>query len=91
MLRVWARRSALGLCGAVGIGYSTSPGFRRSVTFWSTVAPFVAEYYCIRAHGYLVDADLAQREAALAEFHHQTAGRVVDVVLELGNVTDKLL
>ena len=48
-LRVWTGRAALAAAGATGLVYAYSPGMRRSVSFWSTVAPFVVEFEAIKA------------------------------------------
>jgi hypothetical protein len=43
----------VGLVGLVGVGggisvlYNNQPGFRRTITFWSTLAPTIVEYKTI--------------------------------------------
>ena len=59
----WARRGAVATCGvAVGAAYASSPGFRRSVTFWSTVAPFFLEYQGIKLRARIEGCDGAVLE-----------------------------
>ena len=86
-----ARRGALASAGiAVGTAYVSSPGLRRSVTFWSTVAPFMAEYQGIKLRARCEgcsDFDLEKRKKA---FHHRTAAKAVDVILSLGGIYVKI-
>ena len=88
----WARRGAVATCGvAVGAAYaSSSPGFRRSVTFWSTVAPFFLEYQGIKLRARIEGCDGAVLEQRVTEFHHRTAQSAVDIILSLGGIYVKV-
>jgi aarF domain-containing kinase len=87
----WARRGALATCGvAVGAAYASSPGFRRSVTFWSTVAPFFLEYQGIKLRARIEGCDGAVLEQRVTEFHHRTAPCAVDIILSLGGIYVKV-
>ena len=90
-LRVWAGRAALTAAGATGLVYAYSPGMRRSVTFWSTVAPFVVEFESIKARAKWWDRCSDQElEARKASFHQRTAESAVDIILSLGGIYVKL-
>ena len=90
-LRVWTGRAALTAAGATGLVYAYSPGMRRSVTFWSTVAPFVVEFESIKARAKWWDRCSDQElEARKASFHQRTAESAVDIILSLGGIYVKL-
>ena len=90
-LRVWTGRAALAAAGATGLVYAYSPGMRRSVSFWSTVAPFVIEFEAIKARAEWWDRCSDQElEARKASFHKRTAERAVDIILSLGGIYVKL-
>ena len=90
-LRVWTGRAALAAAGATGLVYAYSPGMRRSVSFWSTVAPFVVEFEAIKARAKWWDRCSDQElEARKASFHKRTAERAVDIILSLGGIYVKL-
>ena len=90
MLRLWARRGAIGATGAAGVAYASSPGFRRSVTFWSTVAPFFAEYQVVKARASWDQCSAEELDTRITAFHHRTAARAVDVILQLGGIYVKI-
>lgn len=91
LVRAWTGRAALTATGAAGLVYCCSPGMRRSVTFWSTVAPFVVEFEFIKARGKWWDRCSEQElEARKASFHQRTAARAVDIILSLGGIYVKL-
>ena len=58
MLRTVARGAGVTLVGGAGLAYASSPGFRRSVTFWSTVAPFFIEFNGIKLRARLEGCDV---------------------------------
>ena len=90
-LRVWTGRAALAAAGATGLVYAYSPGMRRWVSFWSTVAPFVIEFEAIKARAEWWDRCSDQElEARKASFHKRTAERAVDIILSLGGIYVKL-
>ena len=90
-LRVWTGRAALTAAGATGLVYAYSPGMRRSVTFWSTVAPFVVEFESIKARAKWWDrCSEEELEARKAAFHQRTAESAVDIILSLGGIYVKL-
>ena len=84
---VWARRSVLGVAGGVGLAYASSPGFRRSVTFWTTIAPFFAEYQGIKARAMWESADPSDR---IADFHARSSKKAVGIILQLGGIYVKV-
>lgn len=100
MLARWSRRAAGGRvvpavascgAGAFAVAYASSPGFRRSVTFWTTVAPFFGEYQAIKARARWVDGcDEDELNARIDAFHKRTAAKAVDVVLALGGIYVKI-
>ena len=91
MLRKWLARGAGATAGAAGVAYVISPGFRRSVTFWSSVGPFLVEYKAIKAHARWVDqCDAAELDRRVSCFHERTASKAVDVILSLGGIYVKL-
>ena len=64
---------------------------RRSVSFWSTIAPFVVEFEAIKARAKWWDRCSDQElEARKASFHKRTAERAVDIILSLGGIYVKL-
>ena len=64
---------------------------RRSVSFWSTVAPFVVEFEAIKARAKWWDRCSDQElEARKASFHKRTAESAVDMILSLGGIYVKL-
>ena len=79
-----------GVGGAFGLAYASSPGFRRSVTFWTTVTPFVVEHQCVKLRARCDGCDDAERDRRLDAFHARTASCVVDVILSLGVIYVKL-
>jgi aarF domain-containing kinase len=87
MIRLWSRRAAVGAAGAVGVAYASSPGFRRSITFWATVSPFVAEYQWIRARAKWEGTCEAEE---LVAFHQRTAAKATDIILKLGGIYIKI-
>jgi len=86
----WAQRGALATAGAAGAAYASSPGFRRSVTFWSTVTPFVGEYQGIKLRARWERWEPSELEARVQDFHHRTALRAVDIILRLGGIYVKI-
>ena len=91
LLRLWAGRAALGAAGTIGMAYASSPGMRRSVTFWSTVAPFFFEFECIKARARYWDrCDEQELDDRKSAFHRRTAERSVDIILRLGGIYVKL-
>lgn len=89
-VRRFAARAALGATGVAGFAYATSPGFRRSVTFWTTVSPFVLEHQCIKKRAWLEGVDEATLDERLTAFHARTAASAVSIVLQLGGIYVKL-
>ena len=89
-LRVWTGRAALTVAGATGLVYAFSPGMRRSVSFWSTVAPFVVEFESIKARAKWDRCSDQELEARKASFHQRTAESAVDIILSLGGIYVKL-
>ena len=90
MLKLWLRRGALGGAGVFGVAYASSPGFRRSLTFWTTVAPFFAEYEAIKAKAWWEQCDNTELQSRITDFHVRTAQRAVDVILQLGGIYVKI-
>jgi len=90
MWRRFATRGAFATAGVAGAAYAVSPGFRRSVCFWSTVAPFVGEYQSIRLRARWERWEPSELEAAQQHFHHRSALRAVDVILRLGGIYIKI-
>ena len=90
MWRRFATRRAFATAGVAGAAYAVSPGFRRSVCFWSTVAPFVGEYQSIRLRARWERWEPSELEAAQQHFHHRSALRAVDVILRLGGIYIKI-
>ena len=90
MLRLWARRTAVAGVGAASLAYASSPGFRRSVSFWSTVAPFVVEHYLIKLHGRWEGTEQSELDERLNAFHHRTAEQAVGIILRLGGIYVKI-
>lgn len=87
----WAGCGALGVVGVAGVAYATSPGFRRSVTFWSTISPFMIEFYGIKARAQWLDGcSSAELEKRLEAFHQRSAAHAVGVILMLGGIYVKL-
>ena len=89
-LRRWAARGAVGVVGAAGVAYASSPGFRRSVTFWSSIAPFYLEHRAIKARAAWDGADAAEVDARLAAFHERSAERAVELIVKLGGIYVKI-
>lgn len=83
-------RPAGGAALAIGAVYAACPGFRRSITFWSTAAPFFAEYKYIKARAWAEQADAEVLQARISEFHQRTAARAVDIILSLGGIYVKI-
>ena len=90
VLRRWAQRSVLGASGAAGIAVACSPGARRSLVFWSTVAPFFAEYQLVKARARFEECDEEEIQSRVSAFHKRTASRAVDVILQLGGIYVKI-
>ena len=90
MLRTAARGAGVTIVGGAGLAYASSPGFRRSVTFWSTVAPFFLEFNGIKLRARLEGCDTEELERRKTAFHHKTAARAVDVVTDLGGIYVKI-
>ena len=91
LLRLWAGRAALAAAGTIGMAYASSPGMRRSVTFWSAVAPFFFEFECIKARARYWDrCDEQELDDRKSAFHRRTAERSVDIILRLGGIYVKL-
>jgi aarF domain-containing kinase len=79
------------LGGAAAVGCATSPGFRRSLRFYSSVAPFALEHYAIRAHARWYErCSEEELDGRLAAFHRRTASRCVEVILSLGGIYVKV-
>jgi aarF domain-containing kinase len=87
LVRTWARRGAIGVAGGFGLAYASSPGFRRSVRFWSTVSPFFVEYGAIKARARWEGVDPADDIAA---FHQRSASKAVAIILQLGGIYVKV-
>ena len=90
MLRTVARGAGVTLVGGAGVAYASSPGFRRSVTFWSTVAPFFLEFTGIKLRARLEGCDKEELDRRKTAFHHRTAARAVDIVTDLGGIYVKI-
>jgi hypothetical protein len=67
-----------------------SPGARRSLVFWTTVAPFFAEYQLVKARARLEECDEEEIQSRVSAFHKRTASRAVDVILQLGGIYVKI-
>ena len=92
------RRAGAGVAGVgclVGAGVAvggTSPGLKRSVHFWSAIAPFVVEHTGIkwRASAYMDDCSEEELHRRLGAFHQRTASQCVDTIIQLGGIYVKI-
>jgi predicted unusual protein kinase regulating ubiquinone biosynthesis (AarF/ABC1/UbiB family) len=86
VLRVAVPAVAVG----AGVFLYKSPGAVRSLQFWVAIGPTIVEYQGIKAKGWLDDIDEQQLQRRKAVFHERTAGKAVDIILELGGIYVKL-
>ena len=89
-LRLWVLRGAIGTAGALAAAYASSSGFRRSVHFWSAVAPFFAEYQVIKLRARWERSEADDVRARIDDFHQRSAGKAVAVILALGGIYVKI-
>ena len=88
--RLWGRRALIGCAGGTAAAYAASPGMRRSVDFWSTVAPFFAEYQYIKARARWQQSEPTALREEVDAFHKRSADKAVAIILRLGGVYVKL-
>jgi predicted unusual protein kinase regulating ubiquinone biosynthesis (AarF/ABC1/UbiB family) len=78
------------LLAAIALLYVSHRGFRRTVQFWTSVSPLIAEYKLLEWKCRFLDCSEADRTSQALEFHKKTAPKIVGVVLRLGGIYIKI-
>lgn len=69
--------------------YICHQGFRRTVQFWTLVAPILAEYKMIKYRAAWL-GQAAEESPALAQFHQRSAPKIVAITMQLGGIYVKI-
>jgi hypothetical protein len=81
---------AVVLLAVIALLYVSHKGFRRTVQFWTSVSPFIAEYKLLEWKCRFLDYSEAEQASESLEFHKKTAPKIVGLVLRLGGVYVKI-
>jgi len=85
---------AAALVGAplcVYLASDKAPGLRRSVQFWTTLGPKLAEYkFIVASASWKGEEGAKELPEKLKEFHVRTASEAVEIIMSLGGIYVKL-
>jgi len=91
MSRLIRGSAFVGTVGSIIAYDEYHPGFRRSVQFWTTLAPTIIEFQYIRTMARLEGEEgLNDLDRRLDEFHSRTALKALDIITSLGGIYVKL-
>mmetsp|Transcript_21715 Transcript_21715/g.61585 ORF Transcript_21715/g.61585 Transcript_21715/m.61585 type:complete len:560 (+) Transcript_21715:83-1762(+) len=92
--RLVLRRGAVGTAAVTAlpicVGYATSPGFRRSIDFWSMLLPTIVDYQVVKTRARLQGCSAAELDGRIACFHERSAAKAMSTILALGGIYVKL-